>query len=207
MILYYNRKGIGDTLIVYFKEGEKQAVQTSDSVTRIYDAATNETLGFNLSNASAFLGTQESGQLKADGALIHLLNQKIERAGFDATLPEICKPMIVTGYVKEMKKHPDSDHMHVCKVDLGDEELDIVCGAPNIDQGQKVVVAKIGALMPNGTLIRPTVLRGVASYGMICSARELALPNAPQKRGILVLHSETKIGQDFYERAAHKMNV
>lgn len=207
MILYYNRKGIGDTLIVYFKEGEKQAVQTLGSVTRIYDAATNETLGFNLFNASTFLGTQESGQLKADDALIHLLNQRIVRAGFDAILPETCEPMIVTGYVKEMKKHPDSDHMHVCKVDLGDEELDIVCGAPNIDQGQKVVVAKIGALMPNGTLIRPTMLRGVASYGMICSARELALPNAPQKRGILVLHSETKIGQDFYERAAHKMNA
>jgi tRNA-binding protein len=83
-------------------------------------------------------------------------------------------------------------------VDVGPETLQIVCGAPNVDKGQKVVVAKTGAVMPSGMIIKDAVLRGVASSGMICSARELALPNAPQKRGILVLDDAAyQTGQAF----------
>ena len=77
--------------------------------------------------------------------------------------------------------------------------MQIVCGAPNIDEGQKVVVAKVGAMMPNGAMIFPGKLRGVESMGMICSARELELPNAPQKRGILVLPETDafEVGKEF----------
>jgi tRNA-binding protein len=207
MILYYNREGIGDTLIVYLKEGGKQTVQTRNDVARIFDEATNETLGLNFFNASQFLEDQATGAVVANATLIELLNQKLTEAKLEPSLPVDVKPLIVTGYVCESKKHPDSDHMHVCQVDCGEETLQIVCGAPNIEQGQKVVVAKIGALMPNGTIIRPTVLRGVSSDGMICSARELALANAPQKRGILVLNSETTVGQDFDSLIAKEMHV
>ena len=75
--------------------------------------------------------------------------------------------------------------------------LQIVCGAPNIEAGQKVVVAKPGAMMPDGMMIWPGTLRGVDSYGMICSARELHLPNAPEKKGILVLPEDAVVGEVF----------
>jgi tRNA-binding protein len=81
---------------------------------------------------------------------------------------------------------------------VGDgEEHQIVCGAPNIAQGQKVVVALPGTLMPNGEQIWPGALRGVDSYGMICSARELGLPHAPQKRGIMVVPDNFEVGAEF----------
>ena len=90
--------------------------------------------------------------------------------------------------VAELTEHPDSDHLHIAKIEVdNDQTLQIVCGAPNIEAGQNVVVAKVGAMMPNGAMIWPGKLRGVDSYGMVCAARELELPNAPKKRGILVL--------------------
>ena len=67
----------------------------------------------------------------------------------------------------------------------------------NVDRGQKVVVARIGAVMPNGQVIQPSELRGVPSEGMICSARELQLPNAPAKKGILVLDDPHEVGSEF----------
>ncbi|MEN2277657.1 YtpR family tRNA-binding protein, partial [Enterococcus faecium] len=73
--------------------------------------------------------------------------------------------------------------------------LQIISGAPNIEPGQKVVVAKPGAMMPDGMMIWPRTLRGVDSYGMICSARELHLPNAPEKKGILVLPEDAVVGE------------
>ncbi len=91
---------------------------------------------------------------------------------------------------KKKKKHPNADKLNICKVDVGTETLQIVCGAPNVDAGQKVVVAKVGAVMPSGMIIKDAELRGVPSSGMICSAKELALPNAPQEKGILVLEDK-----------------
>lgn len=95
------------------------------------------------------------------------------------------------------EKHPNADKLNICKVEIGTETLQIVCGAPNVDAGQKVVVAKIGAVMPSGMLIKPAELRGVPSAGMICSARELELPDAPQEKGILVLEDSFEVGQEF----------
>ncbi|MCT4571044.1 DUF4479 domain-containing protein, partial [Bacillus thuringiensis] len=106
-------------------------------------------------------------------------------------------PKFVVGYVAEKEKHPNADKLNICKVEIGTETLQIVCGAPNVDAGQKVVVAKIGAVMPSGMLIKPAELRGVPSSGMICSARELELPDAPQEKGILVLEDSFEVGQEF----------
>jgi tRNA-binding protein len=88
--------------------------------------------------------------------------------------------------------------LHITETEIdGGETLQIVCGAPNIEAGQKVVVAKPGAMMPDGQMIWPGSLRGVESFGMICSARELHLPNAPEKKGILVLAEDAKTGEKF----------
>jgi tRNA-binding protein len=199
MILYYNKQGIGDTLICYLKDGTGETFERRSDVARIFDSESGETLGYNFFNASEWLSTiQDSGRIIPDGVLLNRLNDKITGAGFQDLLESDRHALIVTGYVASLKKHPDSDHLHICQVDVGGEQLQIVCGAPNIGQGQKVVVARIGALMPNGQIIRPSVLRGVASDGMICSARELALPGAPQKRGILILDDRVTPGLDFY---------
>ncbi len=98
---------------------------------------------------------------------------------------------------KEKEKHPNADKLSVCKVNAGSETLQIVCGAPNVEAGQKVVVAKVGAVMPSGMIIKDAELRGVASSGMICSAKELNLPDAPKEKGILVLDDSRKAGEAF----------
>ena len=79
---------------------------------------------------------------------------------------------LVIGEVKECKMHPNSDHLHVCKVDVGNEILNIVCGAPNVREGLKVIVALDGAKLPGG-VIKKGVIRGEESNGMLCSMLEL----------------------------------
>ncbi|MBQ6478264.1 MAG: phenylalanine--tRNA ligase subunit beta [Erysipelotrichaceae bacterium] len=81
---------------------------------------------------------------------------------------------LVVGKVIECKDHPNSDHLHVTKVDIGSEILNIVCGAPNCREGLKVIVAKVGAELPGGE-IKASTIRGVASDGMLCSLKELGV--------------------------------
>jgi phenylalanyl-tRNA synthetase beta chain len=93
---------------------------------------------------------------------------------------------IVVGHVLECAPHPESDHLSVCSVDVGQgEPQQIVCGAPNVAKGQKVPVATIGTTMPGGMEIKRAKLRGVESRGMICSERELGL--SEDHAGIMVL--------------------
>ena len=104
------------------------------------------------------------------------------------------------GKVLTCEEHPESDHLHVLTVDIGNEILDIVCGAPNVEEGQKVVVATPYTTMFDGSEIIPSELRGIKSNGMLCSPRELHLENAPAKRGILVLEDDAEVGSDFFLR-------
>ena len=106
---------------------------------------------------------------------------------------------LVVGEVLECVPHPDSDHLHVCKVDVGTETLNIVCGAPNVRKGLKVIVALVGAKLPGGE-IKKGVIRGVESNGMLCSKAELGLDNKfledKDKNGICELDISTKVGDD-----------
>ena len=82
----------------------------------------------------------------------------------------------VVGYVAEKDKHPNADKLSLCKVQVGEDEYPIVCGAPNIDAGQKIILAKVGAKIPSGDFtIAKTKIRGEVSLGMICSERELGI--------------------------------
>ena len=100
----------------------------------------------------------------------------VEVEGIETDGPALDEHFVV-GEVLTCDPHPDSDHMHVCTVDVGNgEKLGIVCGAPNCRAGLKVAVAKIGAVIPDGGFkIKPAKLRGVPSSGMLCSAKELAI--------------------------------
>ena len=106
---------------------------------------------------------------------------------------------LVIGEIVECKEHPDSDHLHCCKVNVGKEVLDIVCGAPNARKGIKVIVALDGAQLPGGT-IKCGKIRGEVSNGMMCSIAELGLENKflseEDKAGIHELPADAPIGED-----------
>ena len=102
---------------------------------------------------------------------------------------------VVTGRIEKLEPHPDSDHMLVCQMNVGtDELLQIVTGAPNVKQGQVVPVALVGANLPCGKKISKGKLRGVVSNGMLCSADELNLDVEEAERGIYILPDGTPIG-------------
>jgi len=104
---------------------------------------------------------------------------------------------IIFGRVLECEKHPDADKLNVCQVDIGTSIRQIVCGASNVRSGLDVAVATIGAVMPNGTVIKPVKLRGVESEGMICSASEIGLEDTQD--GIMELDESIgsyKLGED-----------
>ncbi len=107
---------------------------------------------------------------------------------------------IVIGEVLTCEMHPDSDHLHVCTVDVGKEILNIVCGAPNVAKGQKVIVALDGAELPGGIKIKKGMIRGKESNGMICSLTELGIEAKYQseedKAGIHILGENAKPGED-----------
>lgn len=99
----------------------------------------------------------------------------------------------VVGYVKERKKHPNADKLSVCIVNNGKEDLQVVCGAPNVDAGQKIVFAEVGAVVPsNGFKLSKVKLRGEVSNGMICSEKELMIGD--DHSGIMVLDNNLKEG-------------
>ena len=104
---------------------------------------------------------------------------------------------IVVGHVQECGPHPESDHLSLCRVDVGGEVLDIVCGAPNVARGQKVPVARVGCTLPGGLVIKKAKLRGQPSHGMICSERELGL--SEEHSGIMVLADELIPGALFVD--------
>ncbi|MBI5072109.1 phenylalanine--tRNA ligase subunit beta [Candidatus Falkowbacteria bacterium] len=100
---------------------------------------------------------------------------------------------LVVGFVKTREKHPNADRLSVTKVDIGGGKiLNIVCGAPNVAAGQKVVVALPGVTLPNGLTLERREVRGIVSEGMICSEDEIGL--GPSHSGILVLNPAAKIG-------------
>jgi len=117
---------------------------------------------------------------------------------------------LTIGQIIECEKHPDSDHLHICKVDVGTEVLQIVCGAPNARVGIKVIVALVGAVLPGGN-IKKGKLRGVESFGMLCSVEELGLEHKFLKpediEGIAELGEDAVVGQDPIEYLGLKDEV
>lgn len=134
------------------------------------------------------------------------LAEKITRSGIEVEGIEYLSAglkKLMVGEVKEKTKHPEADKLNICQVDFGEEELSqVVCGAPNVAVGQKVIVARPGAHLPGGK-IKKAKLRGEVSNGMICSLQELGIegkvvPKA-YSEGIYVLPAETPVGADPVE--------
>ena len=135
-----------------------------------------------------------------DGIDLKDLAVKVTKAGINVE-KVISKHIenLVVGKVIECVNHPNSDHLHVCKVDIGTDVLQIVCGAPNVKENIKVIVSLIGAVLPGNFEIKKSVIRGIESSGMICSLSEIGLEeNTPENyaKGIYILPDELEIGSD-----------
>ena len=199
MNIFYNRDGVGDVLLIQHNVTRPDEVTTASygDVTVIRNAETGEVAAINLFKASSYFTIETVGKVDMTEEFVDQLQAAFQKNGANVELDADFSPKFVVGHVLTKEKHPNADKLSICTVDIGSETVQIVCGAPNVDAGQKVVVAKIGAVMPLGMVIRDAELRGVASTGMICSAKELALPNAPEEKGILVLESNAVVGEEF----------
>ena len=133
---------------------------------------------------------------------IETLAEDMTRVGneYDSAEKLINATNLIIGEVVECKEHPDSDHLHVCKVNVGNEVLDIVCGAPNVRKGLKVIVALPGAELPGRIKIKKGMIRGQESNGMLCSLAELGLESKfltdADKEGIHELPNTAVVGED-----------
>jgi phenylalanyl-tRNA synthetase beta chain len=105
---------------------------------------------------------------------------------------------IVIGEISEIKEHPNADKLVICMVNTGKEELQIVTGAPNVVEGAKVPVAGVGVTLPNGMEIKKAKLRGVTSYGMLCSTDELGL-SEERASGIMILDDQAEVGRKLLD--------
>ncbi|WP_107951292.1 YtpR family tRNA-binding protein [Lysinibacillus parviboronicapiens] len=199
MNVFYNKEHVGDVLLVQLATEAivKTVVERAGDIAILKEAQTGEIKAFNLFNASNYVQTEARGNVEVTPAFVAQLEAAIAKNGATISLDVDFSPKFVVGYVETKEKHPNADKLSICTVNVGEKNLQIVCGAPNVEAGQKVVVAKIGAVMPSGMLIKEGNLRGVDSFGMLCSARELAIPNAPSEKGILVLPEEAEIGSAF----------
>ena len=201
LVSSYNNKAFSDLLTVQLKksEAENQTFERKGAITKLVDSKSGETVGFNFHAASQMIKIDESGPIILSEEQVATLNKELKAAGFEDELEADTEPKLVIGYVKECEPHEDSDHLSVTQTEVDNGEvLQIVCGAKNIAKGQKVVVAKPGAIMPDGLVIWPGELRGVESNGMITSSTELGVEVPEEMRsGILVLSEEAEVGKEF----------
>lgn len=199
MNIFYNKPGVGDVLLIQLtpEKTEKVITETKGDVTQVIDVKTNEVLAINIFEFSKYKVLDLQGNIPLTTEIVETIQQILEKNGVSFTLEVDLSPKFVVGHVDSLEQHPNADKLKVCQVNVGESTLQIVCGAPNVEAGQKVVVAKVGAVMPSGMVIKDAELRGVASSGMLCSARELAIPDAPEVKGILILDELKEVGSEF----------
>lgn len=199
MDVFYNLTGIGDILLIPLKKSERHDVlhEKYGDIIKIWNN-NGDILGYNIFRASTHFHLPDtSGKIAMTEELLGEIKQLFHKQKLDDDLVFDLSPKFVVGYVIDKKPHENADKLSVCQVDVGDETLQIVCGAANVSSKQKVVVAKVGATMPSGLRIKPTELRGVPSNGMICSREELNVPIQKEEKGIYVLDDSYKVGNPF----------
>ena len=199
MIFTYNKEHVGDVLMIIVKNSgdAKLDVERKGKVARVFRKDNGETVAWNIFEVSSLFEIAERGQVFLTDEQVDRLNLELQTEAFEEEIVNDKEPKFVVGEIVEMVAHPDSDHLNICQVNIGDKKVQIVAGAPNAALGLKTIVALPGAMMPSGALIFPGKLRGEDSYGMMCAPRELALPNAPQKRGIIELDDSAVVGEAF----------
>ncbi|MCM0582209.1 DUF4479 and tRNA-binding domain-containing protein [Weissella diestrammenae] len=210
LIASYNLEAMGDVLVIMTAPSNKNdTAETKDDVTVIKNAD-GELVGVNLLHASEILNlTGAKGQVFLTADQVAKINAHLAATDFDSTLIADLDSKFVVGYVEKAEPHPDSDHLQITTTRIStDDTVQIVSGSPNMRAGIKVVVAKVGAMMPSGSIIWPGALRGVVSNGMIVSGREMGLPNAPQVPGAMILPDDfAEVGTSFDCQSVAAQNI
>lgn len=196
--VFYNYKTIGDVLLIIFDQRENpDEVIKQDDVVVI--KKNKKIIGINIFNISKIMKIKANGFIPLlDDKVLDVINHILE----NHNLPMLEKQKnsgFVVAKITNIEEHPDSDHLHICNVDVGEvKELQIVCGAFNAKKDLICVCALPYAFMPSGKQIIPGKLLGIDSNGMLCSGRELSLDGYENKRGLLELDDTYKIGSDFF---------
>jgi tRNA-binding protein len=200
--LFYNYKLIGDILMVVFdNETIPTSKEVDGDVVKIYSG--DKLIGVNIFNFSEVVKIKSHGLIPLPhNQLIDVINNIFKNHNLE-TLPYKTESGFKIGKILTVDEHPESTHLHILKVDVGTEVLDIVCGAANVAENAIVVVATIGTTMFDGTVIKPGKLLGEVSNGMCCSERELNLTEDQTKRGLLLLDESYEIGSDFFNISAN----
>ena len=198
--VYYNYKEIGDILIISFKPHIKPSKIEKRGRVVILKDNNDELVGYNILDIKDIIKIKINGLIPLlNNHILNIINNILIEEGLD-TLPIKKESGFKVCIVKEVNKHPLSDHLHLCKVDCGDEELiDIVCGAYNVREGLRCVLATVNTFMPNGEIIQDSELLNEKSHGMLCSGRELNLEGYENKSGLLELDDTYVIGSDFFK--------
>ena len=196
--VFYNYKTIGDVLLIIYDQRENpDEVIKQDDVVVI--KKNKKIIGINIFNISKIMKIKANGFIPLlDDKVLDVINHILE----NHNLPILEKQKnsgFVVAKITNIEEHPDSDHLHICNVDVGeDKELQIVCGAFNAKKDLICVCALPYAFMPSGKQIIPGKLLGIDSNGMLCSGRELSLDGYENKRGLLELDDTYKVGSDFF---------
>ena len=196
--LFYNYKTIGDVLLLVFKP-----LEIPDEVVKKDDVVilkkNSEIIGINIFNISKIMKIKVNGYIPIiEDKVLAVINHILENHD-EKPLEKLNDSGFRVAKIVEIEEHPESEHLHICKVDVGHNDyLEIVCGAFNARKDLLCVCAMPFTFMPSGRQIVPGKLLGVESYGMLCSGRELGLEGYENKRGLLELKENYKVGTDFF---------
>ena len=182
--MYYNKETIGDVLLVIYKSDVIPAyIEQRNDIVALFDKD-NEIVGYNFLNISNSMKIKAHGQIPiCSHQVIDILNCMLKNASFPL-LDYLDESGFKVGQIVEMEEHPDSDHLHILKVDIKkDRLLNIVCGSFNAKVGLKVVVATENCFMPSGKQIIPG---------------EVNIDGYENKKGLYILDDSYNVGDDFY---------
>lgn len=190
---FYNKDNVGDVLIMKSNDLVATSFKKYGDLVAIF--RNEELIGYNYFNISKSFNDLNNGiNYHPSNELVNFINSKIRENNLEEI--EIIEPNFRVGKVIECEDI-EGTHLHLCKVDIKDEVLQIVCGAKNVEKDKIVVVAMIGTIMNDGSFINKGQLKGYDSYGMLCSKRELNIPTE-EVRGLLLLDpNEYNIGDLF----------
>ncbi len=186
VVRVYMNPAFDRVMMIRFSESAVSRIKTSSEAVLMFDT-NDHPVAVNLLHAP-FEGR---GYMPLDKKLKQYIRQRLTEIGVEIEIDE--RSYFVCGKITDIKQHPHGDHLHVCKVDIGSEQIDVVCGAKNAKNHMLTVVALPNAVLPNGLLIEEGTVAGIRSQGMLCSLLEITGGKKPV-RGLIELPSDTVCG-------------
>lgn len=196
--IYYNKKKLGDILFIIIEnELIPNNVVKNDNVVSLYKD--EKLVGINIFDISKIVKIKSNGFIpQISNEFVDVINSILSNHNLEK-LPYLENSGFIVSKIVEIEEHPESEHLHICKVDTGKEILQIVCGAKNARKDLITVCALPYSYMPSGKQIIPSKLLDEKSFGMLCSGKELNLEGELNKPGLIELNSEDyQVGQDFF---------